>query len=71
MNYEQYNDWAVWAAQYPDTIRVNDSNTIRRWGTWCGESIGYIVDEKMLQFVQFKLGSHINKVIEFQLRETE
>jgi hypothetical protein len=25
----------------------------------------------MLQLVQFKLGSHINKIIEFQLRETE
>ena len=69
MNYEQYNDWAVWAAQYPDTIRVNDSNTIRRWGTWCGESIGYISDEKMLQLVQFKLGSNINKIVEYQIRE--
>ena len=71
MELEQFTDWANWAKQYPDTIRVNDSDTVRRWGTWCGESIGYILDEKMLQFVQFKLGSHINKVIEFQLRETE
>jgi hypothetical protein len=71
MNYEQYMDWANWAAQYPDTIRVNNNESIRRWGTWCGESIGYITDEKMLQLVQFKLGSQINKIIEFQLRETE
>jgi len=71
MDYEQYNDWANWAAQYPYAIRINNNGAIRRWGTWCGESIGYITDEKMLQLVQFKLGSHINKVIEFQLRETE
>ena len=71
MTHDQYRDWELWAKQYPDTIRVNDSNAIRRWGTWCGESIGYITDEKMLQLVQFKLGSHINKIIEFQIRETE
>ena len=71
MDYEQYMDWSNWAAQYPDTIRVNNNDAIRRWGTWCGESIGYITDEKMLQLVQFRLGSHINKIIEFQLRETE
>lgn len=71
MTHDQYRDWELWAKQYPDTIRVNDSSAIRRWGTWCGESIGYITDEKMLQLVQFKLGSHINKIIEFQLRETE
>src|SRR6056300_557839 len=70
MDYEQYNDWVNWAKQYPDTICVNNNDSIRRWGTWCGESIGYITDEKMLQLVQFRLGSHINKIIEFQLRET-
>jgi len=71
MNHEQYMDWANWAKQYPDHIRINDNSAVRRWGTWCGESIGYITDEKMLQLVQFKLGSHINKIIEFQIRETE
>jgi len=71
MNLEQYMDWANWAKQYPDHIRINDNSAVRRWGTWCGESIGYITDEKMLQLVQFKLGSHINKLIEFQIRETE
>ena len=71
MTHDQYRDWELWAKQYPDTIRVNDSNAIRRWGTWCGESIGYITDEKMLQLVQFKLGSNINKIIEYQIRETE
>ena len=71
MDHEQYMDWANWAKQYPDHIRINDNSAVRRWGTWCGESIGYITDEKMLQLVQFKLGSHINKIIEFQLRETE
>ncbi len=71
MTHDQYRDWELWAKQYPDTIRVNDSNAIRRWGTWCGESIGYITDEKMLQLVQFKLGSNINKIVEYQIRETE
>lgn len=71
MDYEQYSDWANWASQYPDTVLVNKNDSIRRWGTWCGESIGYITDEKMLQLVQFKLGSNINKIIEYQIRETE
>lgn len=71
MTHDQYRDWELWAKQYPDTIRVNDSSAIRRWGTWCGESIGYITDEKMLQLVQFKLGSNINKIVEYQIRETE
>ena len=68
MSYEQYTDWANWAAQYPDHI-CNNSNGIRQWGTWCGESIGYIIDEKMLQLVQFKLGSYINKIVEYQIKE--
>mgnify|MGYP001156858410 FL=1 len=72
MDSEQYYDWCNWAKQYPDSILApTRDHGYRHFGTWCGESIGYIVDEKMLQFVQFKLGSHINKVIEFQLRETE
>ena len=71
MTHDQYRDWELWAKQYPDTIRVNNSNAIRRWGTWCGESIGYITDEKMLQLAQFKLGSNINKIVEYQIRETE
>jgi len=71
MTHDQYRDWELWAKQYPDTIRANDSSTIRRWGTWCGESIGYTTDEKMLQLVQFKLGSNINKIIEYQIRETK
>ncbi len=71
MTHDQYRDWELWAKQYPDTIRVNDSSAIRRWGTWCGESIGYITDEKMLQLAQFKLGSNINKIVEYQIKETE
>lgn len=70
MSYEQFSDWANWSAQYPDQIKTNSNDTIRRWGTWCGESIGYISDEKMLQLVQFKLGSYINKIVEYQIKET-
>jgi len=69
MTYEQYTDWANWSAQYPDHIRTTNNDTIRRWGTWCGESIGYITNEKMLQLVQFKLGSYINKIVEYQIKE--
>ena len=70
MNSEQFYDWCTWAEQYPDSILAPKQNQgYKRWGTWCGESIGYITDERMLQFAQFKLGSNINKIIEFQLRE--
>lgn len=70
MNSEQFADWCIWAAQYPDSILApKQAPGFKRWGTWCGESIGYITDERMLQLVQFKLGSNINKIIEFQLRE--
>ena len=31
----------------------------------------YVEDEKMLQLAQFKLGAHINKIIEYQIRNTE
>jgi len=72
MDSEQFYDWCAWADQYPDSIRAPKQNKqYRRWGTWCGESIGYITDEKMLQLVQFKLGSYINKIVEYQIRETE
>ena len=67
---EAYNDWTTWVDNYPDSIRINH-NIYRKWGTWCGESIGYVVDEKMLQLVQFKLGSNINTIVEYQIRETK
>tara|TARA_R110001592_G_scaffold43527_3_gene140975 strand:+ start:5964 stop:6542 length:579 start_codon:yes stop_codon:yes gene_type:complete len=71
MTFEQYTDWANWAKQYPKDIRLTHSDNIRRWGTWCGENIGYITSDKLLQLVQFKLGSNINKIIEYQIRETK
>jgi hypothetical protein len=70
MTSEQYYDWCDWAKQYPGSIRLKHSDVHRKWGTWSGESIGHVIDEKMLQLVQFKLGSNINKIIEFKLRET-
>ena len=69
MDSEQFYDWCTWAEQYPDSILAPKYNNFKRWGTWCGESIGYISDERVLQLAQFKLGSNINKIIEFQLRE--
>ena len=71
MTFEQYTDWANWASQYPEDIRITDSDNIRKWGTWCGENIGYITNDKLLQLVQFKLGASINKIIEYQIRETK
>ena len=71
MDSEQFHSWCVWAEQYPDSILApKQQSPYRRWGTWCGESIGYITDERMLRLAQFKLGSSINKIVEFQLRET-
>lgn len=69
MSYEEFTNWARWASQYPDDIRINNSDLIRKWGTWCGENIGYIANDKLLQLVQFKLGSKVNKIIEYQIRE--
>lgn len=69
MTAEQYYDWCTWAEQYPDSIRLKKGNTFRKWGTWCGEAIGHVRDDKMLQLVQFKLGSNINKIIEFKIRK--
>ncbi len=69
MEPDAYYDWTAWAIKYPDSILIPDRHGYRKWGTWCGEGIGYVIDEKMLQLVQFKLGSNINKIIEFQLRE--
>ena len=70
MSYEEFTDWSRWAKQYPDDIQINNSDTIRRWGTWCGENLGYVTNEKLLQLVQFKLGSKVNKIIEYQIRKT-
>ena len=69
MDREQFENWVAWANQYPDDIRINNADQTRKWGTWCGDNIGYISTDKMLQLVQFKLGSTINKIIEYQIRE--
>ena len=66
---DQYTDWQNWANNYPDSIRV-ESDVYKKYGTWCGESLGYILNDSMLRLAQFKLGSSINKIVEFQLRET-
>lgn len=51
------------------------SGGFARWhrtnGIWAGEALGYVEDEKMLQLAQFKLGGHINKIIEYQIKGTE
>ncbi len=69
MDREQFENWVAWANQYPNDIRINNADQTRKWGTWCGDNIGYISTDKMLQLVQFKLGSNINKIIEYQIRE--
>jgi len=68
---EEFENWAAWADQYPDDIKINNKHNTRAWGTWCGDNIGYISTEKMLQLVKFKLGSNINKIIEYQIKETK
>ena len=68
MEREEYESWEKWALQYPNDIKLPQSKYLKHWGVWSGESIGYISNDKMLQLINFKLGSKINKIIEFQLR---
>ena len=76
MEHDAVLDWEKWSESYGDRIRIsNYSRYDNHWGywrthgLWSGESLGYVQDEKMLQLVQFKLGSNINKIIEYQIRE--
>jgi predicted metalloendopeptidase len=71
MNKEDWLSWRVWAEQYPDKIRLEPSTFTRHFGTWSGEPLAYVLDEKMLQLIQFKLGSNIQKIIHYKIRETE
>jgi hypothetical protein len=68
MEREEYESWEKWALQYPNDIKLPQSKYLKHWGVWSGESIGYVSNGKMLQLINFKLGSKINKIIEFQLR---
>ena len=68
MERSEYKSWEKWALQYPDDIKLPQSKYNKHWGIWSGESIGYVSNEKILQLINFKLGSKINKIIEFQLR---
>lgn len=83
MEHDDVVAWREWALQYPGKIKLSNyglhglqtTNPLpwgiwhRSNGIWAGEPLGYISDEKMLRLVQFKLGSNINKVIEFQIRK--
>jgi len=86
MEHAEVIEWREWAIQYPDTIKLSNygfhgtvqypstswgSLWSRNTGIWSGEPLAYITDEKMLHLVQFKLGSNINRIIEFQIRELE
>ena len=69
MESDELREWEKWAIQYPNDIKLKKSkygNMI--WGTWAGQSLGYVSNEKMLHLINFKLGSKINKIIEFQIR---
>lgn len=68
MERSEYESWEKWALQYPNDIKLPQSKYNKHWGIWSGESIGYVSNEKILQLINFKLGSKINKIIEFQLR---
>lgn len=68
MEREEYQSWENWALQYPKDIKLPHSKYGKHWGVWSGESIGYVTNDKMLQLINFKLGSKINKIIEFQIR---
>ena len=68
MDYVEYKDWMDWAKQYPNDIKLPISKYSKTWGIWAGEPIGYVSTEKMLNLITFKLGSKINKIIEYQVR---
>lgn len=73
MNYIELQDWLVWATQdaYKGKILVDNVGhdfSMYNVGLWSGESLGYVADEKTLQLCQFKLGSSINKVIEYKIK---
>ena len=75
MGHEEILNWHEWALQYPNKIKLNPYGATKYWtrtnGIWAGEALGYVEDEKMLHLVQFKLGAHINKIIEYKIRNTE
>lgn len=71
MNTGDFANWYGWASQYESKIYVpgpKKSPFLHKYGTWSGESLGYVEDEKTLQLVQFKLGASINKIIEYKIR---
>jgi len=70
MDQFEHEDWKKWASQYPNDIKVPVSKYERRWGTWSGEAIGYVSTDKMLNLITFKLGSKINKIIEYKIKGT-
>jgi len=70
MDVTEYTSWKSWAEQYPNDIRLpNGIYNNNTWGTWAGEAIGYISTDKILQLIQFKLGSKINKIIEYRIKD--
>ena len=69
MEPHEYEEWKKWAIQYPDDIKMPGSKYNKTWGTWAGEPIGYVSSEKVLQLIHFKLGSKINKIIEFRIKD--
>ena len=73
MDKEEYSSWVLWAKQYLDDIRIpTGMYASKPWGTWAGESIGYVSNDKMLQLIQFKLGpAKINKIIEFKIKDNK
>ncbi len=70
MSKEEYYEWEKWAEQYPNDIKLPNFKYNKQWGTWAGEPIGYVSSEKVLQLVHFKLGPKINKIIEYQIKDT-
>ncbi len=70
LNKQEWDEWEKWAYQYPNDIKLPKSKYNKTWGTWAGEPIGYVSNEKILQLIHFKLGPKINKIIEYQIKDT-
>ena len=41
------------------------------YGLWHGDSLGYVTTDKMVAMCKFKMGSSIQKVIEYRVVENE
>ena len=76
INPSDMKEWVSWASLYIGDIHIS-RGLIRRdmnnslYGLWHGDSLGYVTTDKMVAMCKFKMGSSIQKVIEYRVVENE